>query len=115
VFLHSVGAAGHVVHCRASRTRNVDTSFFLLGWDQYGFHEKRIGTPYAELVFLHPVVSAGHEVHYGVSGRVTSMHSFSCSGGNGTDSTKTGRDTLCLTCVFAISGICGLRIIHSKA
>jgi hypothetical protein len=35
----------------------------MLGWDRYGFNKKQIGTCYAELVFLHPVESAGHVVH----------------------------------------------------
>jgi hypothetical protein len=36
----------------------------MLGWDQYGFDRKRIRTRYVELVFLHPVGSAGHVVHF---------------------------------------------------
>jgi hypothetical protein len=39
----------------------------LLGWDQYGFHNKRIETPYTKLVILHPVVYAGHIVDSGAS------------------------------------------------
>jgi hypothetical protein len=39
----------------------------MLGWDQYGFDKKCIGTRYAELSFLHPVGSVGHVVHYGAS------------------------------------------------
>jgi hypothetical protein len=50
-----VGSAGHVVHSDASRSRNVNALFFLLGWVWDGFNKKRIGTSYAELVFLHPV------------------------------------------------------------
>jgi hypothetical protein len=35
----------------------------MLGWDWYGFDKKRVGTRYAELVFLHP-----WELHSGASG-----------------------------------------------
>jgi hypothetical protein len=27
--------------------------FFILGWDRYGFDEKRAGTFYTKLVFFH--------------------------------------------------------------
>jgi hypothetical protein len=39
----------------------------MLRWDQYGFDKKRIGARYAELGFMHPVGSAGHVVHSGMS------------------------------------------------
>jgi hypothetical protein len=58
----------HVVHSSASTVRNVDALFFMIGWDECGFHKKCDGTPYAELVFLHLVVSAGHVVHSSASG-----------------------------------------------
>jgi hypothetical protein len=63
VFLHPIVSVCHVVHCGASGVRNVDTLFFLLGWDWYGFHKKRVETCYAKLLFLHLVESAGHVVH----------------------------------------------------
>jgi hypothetical protein len=58
---------GHVVHSSASGPQNVDALFFLFGWDRYGFHKKRTGTRYAELLFLHLVGSACHIVHSGAS------------------------------------------------
>jgi hypothetical protein len=67
VLLYLLGSVGHVVHSRASGTRNVDALFFMLMWDRYGFNKKRIGTLYVKLVFLHPVGSAGHVVHSGAS------------------------------------------------
>jgi hypothetical protein len=42
-------------------------TFFILGWDRYGFDKKRSMTRCAELVFLHPVGSAGHIVHSSAS------------------------------------------------
>jgi hypothetical protein len=39
----------------------------MLGWDWFGFDEKRARTGYTELVFLHPVGSACHVVDSGAS------------------------------------------------
>jgi hypothetical protein len=93
----------------ASEARNVDSLFFTLGWDWYGFDKKHIRAHYTELVFLHSVEYAGHVVHSGVSGVPTSMHYFSCLGGTDMYSTKSAQDTLCRTCIFAFGGICGSR------
>jgi hypothetical protein len=41
--------------------------FFRQGWDLCGFHKKRVGTSYVELVFYHLVRSAGHVVSSGAS------------------------------------------------
>jgi hypothetical protein len=57
-------------------------------WDQYGFDKTRFRTRYVKLVFLHPVVSACHVEHSGASGARKTTHYFSCSGGTGTDLTK---------------------------
>jgi hypothetical protein len=45
----------------------IDALFFILEWDQYRFHKKRIRTCYAEVVLLHLVRFLGHIVHSGAS------------------------------------------------
>jgi hypothetical protein len=56
------------VHSATSGARHIGTLFFTLRWVQYGLHQKRAGTHYAELLFLHPVGSVGHVVHSGACG-----------------------------------------------
>jgi hypothetical protein len=81
---------GQVVHSGASGARIIDTLFFKLRWDRYGFDKKCIRTRYAELLFLYPVGSLSHAVHSGASGHKSSTHNFSSLGGTGTDLTKSG-------------------------
>jgi hypothetical protein len=40
----------------------------MFRWAQCSFYKKRVGICDVELVFLHPVGSAGHVVHSDVSG-----------------------------------------------
>jgi hypothetical protein len=63
VFFHPVGSASHVVHSGASGARNIDTLFFMLGWDRFGFNKNRVKTHYVELVFLYPVGAAAPIAH----------------------------------------------------
>jgi hypothetical protein len=51
-----------------SGVRNIDTLFFMLMWDWYGFHQNHVRTRYTELVFLHPMGFAGYVVHSSASG-----------------------------------------------
>jgi hypothetical protein len=106
VILHPVGSVCHKVHSSVSGVRNIDALLFMLVWDRYGFHQKRLRTHYAELEFLHPVGSTGHVVH---PGRETSMHYFSCSGGTGTDFTKSVPRHVTLNMCFSSGRIYGSR------
>jgi hypothetical protein len=40
----------------------------MLGWTRCYFHKNRVGTCYVQLMFLHPVRSAGHVLHSAASG-----------------------------------------------
>jgi hypothetical protein len=58
---------GHVVHSTTS-TRETLCTIFMLGWARCCFHKKCARTHYAELVFLHPVGTAGQVVVSSVFG-----------------------------------------------
>jgi hypothetical protein len=51
----------------ASRVRNVNALFFFLDWVQCWSHKECTGTRYAEPVFLHPMGSVSHALHFVVS------------------------------------------------
>jgi hypothetical protein len=110
-----VGFAGHIVHSSASGPWNIDALFFMLGWDQYGFHKKRTGTRYAELVFFHPVRSTGHVVHSSASGawNVDAQFFMLVGGGGGRRPVWIPQsvhwETLHRTCVFTSDAICRSR------
>jgi hypothetical protein len=60
-------SADNVVHFGASGARNIDALYFMLGLYRYGYDRKFVGTHYAEILFFHPIGSAGHVVHSGAS------------------------------------------------
>jgi hypothetical protein len=84
----SGGITGHVLHSCASGAQNVDALFFMLGWARCNFHKKHVGTSYIELVFFHPVRSAGHVAHSVHPGCKTLMNYFSFLCGPGAVSIK---------------------------
>jgi hypothetical protein len=74
-----------------------------------GLRKKHAETRYAELVFLHPVGSAGHVVHSVHTGHEMLMHYFSCWGWAGVDSTKSVMRYVTPNLCFPSGGICGSR------
>jgi hypothetical protein len=102
VILHSMGSAGYVVHYGAFRLRNVYALFFMLWWDQQGFHKKHAGHFTPKLCFCYRwdlrvtyciPVCLGHE---------TSMHYFSCTGGPSAVSIKSVPRLVTLNLCFCI-------------
>jgi hypothetical protein len=90
------------VHSGAFRASNVDALFFMLWWVRCSFLKKCAETCYAELAFLHKVGYIGHIVHFGESGRETSVHYFSCPVGTCTDWTKSAMGQVVLNLCFSI-------------
>jgi hypothetical protein len=82
----------------------------MLVWDWFGFDKKHVRTHYVELVFLLLVGSAGHVVHSSASGvRNIDALFFMLRLDRYRIHKKVCWDTLCQTCVFASTGICGPR------
>jgi hypothetical protein len=81
----------------------------MLGWGRYGFDKNRIGTHYIEHVFLHPLGSAGHVVHFGASMTRNVGALFSCLVEPVCIRRKARRDMFRQTCVSTSGGICGPR------
>jgi hypothetical protein len=102
MFLHLVGSAGDVVHSGASRARNVNTLFSMLGSVWCRSHKKCIGTHPTDLMFLNLVGAMDHVVHSSVSRHETSTHYLSCSGGHGTVYSKSASGHITLNLCFGI-------------
>jgi hypothetical protein len=63
-----VGSAAQVGHCGGVRGTKHRCTIFLAWVGLVRIPQKCVGTNYAEFVFLHMVVSAGHVVHSSDSG-----------------------------------------------
>jgi hypothetical protein len=107
MFLHLVGSACHVVHFSASRPRNINGLFSIIGWARCGFH-KKCRTHYTELVFLHSLEYVSHVVHSDASGARNVVELFfMLGGGGGAVSLRVCREMLRRSCVFVSGGIYG--------
>jgi hypothetical protein len=87
----------------------------MLGWDQYGFDNKCIGTHYAELLFLYPVGSEGHIGHFGASGeRITDTIFFKVRWGRYGFDKKRFRTRYAKFLISHLVGSVG-QVVHSDA
>jgi hypothetical protein len=84
-------------------------------WDCYGYEKKRAGTHYAELVFLHPVGSAGHVVHFGVFEARNVDPLFSRSGAPSAISIKGALGHITLNLCFCIWWDIRGHVVHCGA
>jgi hypothetical protein len=84
-------------------------------WDCYGYEKKRTGTHYAELVFLHPVGSAIHMVHFVVFGARNVDPLFSHSGGPSAVSIKGGLGHIMPNLCFCIWWDIRGHVVHCGA
>jgi hypothetical protein len=61
----SGGISGSLSAFWCVRSMKRRRTIFMIQWDQYGFDKEHTRTRYIDLVFLHPVGSAGHVMHSG--------------------------------------------------
>jgi hypothetical protein len=109
VFLHPMGSASYVLHSGAFMALNVDTLFFMLGWDRYGFQKNTPGHVTSNFNFCirwDLRVTTCIPVR---SGCETLTHYFSSRVGPIWIPQKARRDMLRRASIFASDGICWPR------
>jgi hypothetical protein len=87
----------------------------MQGWDRYAFDKMHVGTCYAELVFLHPVGSAGHVMRSGGSGSRNVDAPFFMLRWDRYKSTKTAQEhvmpNLCF-CIWWVTRVTKCILLH---